>query len=458
MSPVDTPGTHRRPCLSRRRLRPVGVVCALIGLLAAGSPVHGAKPDAGSPSSIRAEWGGYVRSIGTLSRVDEGSVYRLVGDDPYADGQLELRLKNRLTLGPRWTLETHYELVSLGGDTRRNAYVLANRLPPSLSRYADPLAPEDDSRRFFDLTRVLSDRERVLTYHRLDRLNLTWLPDWGTVRLGRQALTWGDGLIFNPMDLFNPFSPTAVQRDYKTGDDMALVQTPVGQSELQWLYLPRRDPATGDLSDEQSSYAVKWHTSAGTLDMDVLASRHYDDAVGGLGASGYLGEAVWRIDSVFTALSDRNGPDGFFQVVANVDYAWMWGGRNVYGLVEFYYNGLGLTGDYALAFTDEVLMERLARGEMFTIGRYYLAGQLQVEMHPLVRLNTTAILNLADPSSVLQPQVVWDVFSDVQVILGVQWHWGGSDSEFGGYDVTAGDTGVTIAPADQLYLWLTWYF
>ena len=41
------------------------------------------------------------------------------------------------------------------------------------------------------------------------------LPRWGVVCVGRQAVTWGNGLIFNPMDLFNPFSPVDIERDYK---------------------------------------------------------------------------------------------------------------------------------------------------------------------------------------------------------------------------------------------------
>ena len=78
-------------------------------------------------------------------------------------------------------------------------------------------------------------------FHRLDRLSLTFTPSWGLVRIGRQAVTWGNGLVFNPMDLFNPFAPTAVQRDYKIGEDMAYAQVPIGMAETQLLYLPRRD-------------------------------------------------------------------------------------------------------------------------------------------------------------------------------------------------------------------------
>ena len=95
---------------------------------------------------------------------------------------------------------------------------------------------------------------------------------------------------------------------------------------------------------------------------------------------------------------------------------------------------------------------------MFTIGRFYLAGQVQIELHPLIQLHTTAIVNLSDPSGVLQPQVLWDVVSDWQIIVGAQWNWGADGSEFGGYDVTAAGSTINIAPADRIYFWFTYYF
>jgi len=412
---------------------------------------------AGSFSEASVEWGGYLRSIGTITWMDENSIYQFAGDDPYYDGQLEGRLKNRIDFGRRWSIETHYELVALGGDTYENSLEL-EALSPVLPEFFIGAQIVDDDRRLLDLTRVFTEKQRYLAYHRLDRLNLSYSADWGSLRLGRQALTWGDGLIFNPMDLFNPFSPTAVQRDYKVGDDMAHLQLPLDSGELQLLYLPRRDPISGDVEEDEASYATKYHTFVGAMEMDVMAARHYADTVAGLGASGYWGGSAWRINTVYTYLDEGDGRNDSLQAVANLDYAWVWGGKNYYGLVEFFYNSLGYTDNYERVLDDSDLLDRLSRGELFTVGRYYLSGQVQIELHPLLQLHTTAIVNLSDPSGVLQPQAVWDVTENFQAIFGAQWHWGGGGSEYGGYEVTAAGTTVCVAPADRIYFWLTYYF
>lgn len=404
------------------------------------------------------DWGGHLRAIGSVSYMDEDSIYQYAEDDPYVDGQLELRLKNRMDLKTGWVLQTHYEAVMLGGDTYENDAKLKQRFP-FWSQETEGLSEGvRDDHRLFGLTGQLIEKDRYRIYHRLDRLNLSVPMDGGTLRLGRQVVTWGDGMIFNPMDLFNPFAPTAVERDYKPGEDMAYVQLQAGAADVQALCIPRRNVESGDVRDDESSYAVKYHRPVGAVEMDGMVARHYEDLVAGFGGIGYLGGAAWRINATYTRISGEERQKDFYQVVANMDYAWMWAGRNVYGLVEFYVNGAGREDDYALAAHDAELTDRLERGELYTIGRYYLAAQLQLELHPLLQLHTTAIVNVKDPSGLLQPQLLWDATESFQVILGAQWHWGGDGSEFGGYDVSAAGSTVKVAPADRIFLWLTYYF
>lgn len=413
---------------------------------------------ASNASTLATQWGGYLRTIGTATYPDNQSIYQFVGAETLYDLQLELRLKNQLFIGPALSFETHYELVAQKGDTLEKNNALNLLLPSTSSDLISGPGTIDDSRQLMDLTHRLCDEDSHVVYHRLDRFYLTYAPAWATMRIGRQALTWGNGMLFNPMDLFNPFAPTSVQRDYKTGADMIHFQLPIKSSEAQFLYVPRRNLQTGDVEYDQSSLAAKWHTSAVGLEVDLMAAEHYSDELFAIGATGYLGGAAWRMDAIYTLCSENVGRDDFLQIVANLDYAWQWGGHNIYGLVEFFYNGLGNSENYDQALADPKLSQRLARGELFTLGRSYLAGQLQIEFHPLAHTFCTAIVNLDDPSGIVQPQVVWDAAADLQFIAGTSLYWGNTGSEYGGVETDLAGTTVKIGPSESIYFWLSYYF
>ncbi len=409
-------------------------------------------------SEIESQWGGYLRAIGTVSYPDGDSIYQFAGTTPFYDHQAELRLKNQLFMGSALSFETHYELVAQRGDTLEKNSALNRILPVATLDLVAGTGPINDDRQLMNLTHFLKEEDDHMVFHRLDRFNLTYAPSWGTLRIGRQALTWGNGRLFNPMDLFNPFAPTSVQKDYKAGADMLHLQLPVKSSEVQLLCVPRRNLNNGDVQSDLSSLAAKWHTAWVGLEWDLMATRHYNDDLFGIGATGYLGGAAWRVDTIYTLLNDDLSRDDFLQIVANIDYAWQWGGKNVYGLIEFFYNGLGKVEDYDQAMADPLLSQRLDRGEMFTLGKTYLAGQLQIELHPLVQTFWTTIINLNDPSGIFQPQLVWDAATDLQLIFGTSLYWGGTGSEYGGFETDLAGTKVKVGPAESIYLWLSYYF
>lgn len=402
----------------------------------------------------RMEWGGHVKARTAVSWHDDNSLYRRGGGREYYDGSGELRLKNQWFISDRFYMEAHYEARVSGGETRSKTAEIRERLPGA----EDFLSQEgiSDDRRLFDLSRTLAESDSAIGYHRLDRLYLKYLPDWGSIAAGRQALTWGNGLLFHPMDLFNPFSPTRVQRDYKVGDDMALVQVYAGDlGDFQLLYVPRRERKSGAPRWDAASVAAKFHGMKNGLEFDILAAKHYSDTVVGAGVCGYFKEAAWRTDAVYTVLDDPAGESGFLTATANMDYAWTWAGKNLYGRVEFYYNGLG-ESDAGRAMKKPALMERLARGELFTLGRTYLAVQIQAELDPLFNLFGTVIHNLGDSSAIIQPKARWDAPWNLELIAGADLYFGKSGSEFGGLPLPG--TGSIHKPAHQFFAWLNWYF
>lgn len=396
------------------------------------------------------QWGGHLRGRSVFSWPDSDAT--ILEKDAFTDGVAELRLKSNSYMGKRWKAEIHYEAFLSSGDARRNSIKMAE----TFQGLVPESGPPTDDHRLLDLTKTIDASDSHVLYHRLDRLSLAWLPDWGSVVLGRQALTWGNGMIFNPMDLFNPFQPTDFNRDYKTGDDMALVRIHFSTiGDIQLLGVPRRDLASGEIEWDQSSAAAKLHFAKGAVEFDLMAARHYKDAVFGVGAMGYLLDAAWRTDVVWTLLDSQNSRSDFAAFVANIDYAWTWSGKNFYGLLEGYWNGLG-NDDATDAIADPAVADRLERGEMFTLGRAYLAGQIQMEAHPLVNLYLLAIQNIADGSGAIQPRMVWDLSQSVRFIAGASLYYGDTGTEYGGFWVPGID--FKIAPSPGAFVWLTWFF
>jgi len=206
---------------------------------------------------------------------------------------------------------------------------------------------------------------------------------------------------------------------------------------------------------DESALAAKWHFATGTTEFDVMGARHYQDYVVGLGSTGFLGDAAWRLDATWTFLNEESNEDDFLSLVANMDYSWVWLGKNLYGLIEFYFNGLG-NDDYSEALADPDIIERLERGEIYTIGRAYLAGQVQMELHPLFNAYLGVINNLADPSGIVQPRAIWNIAQDVQMTFGGNIYYGGAGTEYGGYEIPG--TNLLNKPSNSAFLWLTYFF
>jgi hypothetical protein len=390
---------------------------------------------------------GHIKPQAIVANLPGDSRLQDFSDDPMRDIGLDLRA---ILSGNEssWSWRGDYQLLALQGDQIELAqtYPLAGLRVTRLA---------DDERRLFDLTDQLVDDDDRVVVQRLDRLYLGHTSDRTVVKIGRQAISWGNGLIYNPVDFFNPFDPAAIDTEYKTGDDMLYGQYLLDSGDdLQAVWVVRRD-ADDDVSEEVASFALKYHLFSGEHEMDFLIAEHYDQQIAALGGSIDIGDAIWRGDLMVTKTDD----DSIVSGVLNWSYSLLAWSRNLTTTIEYFHSGFGIDdGNYdpASLAADPELLARLERGELFTLAQNYLAGAATIELTPLWQLTTTVFRNLDDDSMLLQLFSRHDLQQDLQLLLALNLPTGEDGSEFGGIDSNI--AGKPVAIGASAFAQIAWYF
>ena len=387
---------------------------------------------------VKSEFGGHTKFRLVGRSFPDNSLFRDQVGSEALDITAALRLNLKLTSG-HWTFDSAYQLAGLQGDSFR----LGGGLP-------------SDDRRLFDFSDVISEGSDSAIVHRLDRFWVGFASEKTVVRLGRQALSWGNGLAYAPMDLVNPFNPASIDTEYKAGDDMLYLQyLQDNGNDVQAAYVARRNLASGDVEADEATAAVKYHGFAGEGEFDLLLARGYGDTVLGVGMSHAIGGAVWSADLVVT----DTDADTYAQFVTNLMYSWVWKDTNMSGGFEYYFNGFGQTGsryDPASMAASPDLLARLLRGELFTAGRHYLAANVTMELTPLWTLTPTLLVNAADPSSLFQLVTNYSLSDNMTFLASLNVPLGASGSEFGGIETGAPDRYLSTDAG--LFAQIAWYF
>ena len=392
------------------------------------------------------DFGGHTKGRLLGQTFPDNSAFKQLAGSSSLDIESDLRLNLEASRG-RWSFDAAYQLFAGYGD-RINP---AGQLPGGPgNRLAN------DDRRFFNLTKTIDDDGKFVALHRLDRLWVGYANDKAVVRLGRQALSWGNGLFFSPMDIVNPFDPTTIDTEYKAGDDMLYGQyLRDNGDDIQVSYVARRDIVSGDAKFDESTAAVKYHGIAGNAEYDLLVASHYGEATLAVGGNRSIGGAVWRGDLVVTDAASGSK----VQFVTNLSYSWVWGGKNVSGLVEYYFDEFGQPAghyDSSSLAQNPVLLQRLARGQSFTIGRHYVAGGLTIEMTPLWILAPNVFANAEDGSALLQIVTRNNLSEDMEFIGALNIPLGPDGSEYGG--IALDIPGVFLSTDLALFAQMAWYF
>ena len=240
------------------------------------------------------------------------------------------------------------------------------------------------------------------------------------------------------------------------GDDMLYVQYLRDNSDdVQAAVVFRRNPLTGDVESDEATVAVKYHGFAGENEYDVLLAESYGDPVIGLGFGRGIGGAQWSSDIVVT----DTDIDTYVQFVTNLVYSWTFAGKNMSGLIEYHFNGFGQNdGRYdplSLVANPDLLL-RLTRGQLFTLGRQYLASSVMIEVTPLWSVTPVLLANIGDPSALLQLTTNYSLGDNLTVLGSINFPLGASGTEFGGIETDM--PGLYLSGGAGVFAQIAWYF
>jgi hypothetical protein len=355
----------------------------------------------------------------------------------------------RLTWEPRWgawSFALAYQLTADEGDT------------PALTMRSRALGifPPAPPATWWNLSDTFIASSHLTATQRIDRLSIGYTGANFVLRLGRQALTWGGGLVFRPMDLFDPFAPGAIDTEYKPGTDMAYGQWLFDDgSDVQLVIVPRPARKGGEPASNASSFAVRSHVAFGGLQTTWLVARDHGDWVAAVGLDGSLGGATWNAELIPTFV---RGGRALTSVILNISDATILFGRDATVFAEYYRNGFGLSSrGYALDDLPGPLTDRLLRGQVFNTGRDYLAAGATLQWTPLLQIGPTLITNIDDGSFYGIVQATYSLRQDLNLVAGAQIPVGAPRTEFGGIPLM-GNSAPYYEQTNVVYLQLRQYF
>lgn len=266
-----------------------------------------------------------------------------------------------------------------------------------------------------------ADRASYQLTDRIDWLYARYTVGDFSFTLGRQPVSIGRGQIWTPEDLLAPFSPLQINTEYKPGVDAARADWTISDNATLLVIgsLGARNPGH-DFQVKKNGSAVlsRFELSLDKLRLGALAGDVRGDAVGGIDLFVDLGHksdlhGSGTVTYVPDASRRRYGRVAFNRAVFGTTTQPM---KKLVLTAEMYFNGSGApkASDYLAEFSSP----RFAVGEEYNVGRLYAGMAADWEVHPLLHVLCSAIVNLEDPSAIFAPELDYNVAENALLVAG----------------------------------------
>ncbi|MBI5209939.1 MAG: hypothetical protein HY927_08205 [Elusimicrobia bacterium] len=277
---------------------------------------------------------------------------------------------------------------------------------------------------FLDAEQSISTSATAIWRHRLYRWWAGVETDGGVLRFGRQRIAWGTGKLFNPTDVLNPANPFSVEKEERPGVDALygrLGLAELTQAELAWA--PEEGWSRNALLARVRSNWRSFDLSA----MGGKTSLSTSSWIVGGDFAGNVADGTLRGEWSY---SDPGGGRPSWKLSVGYDYTFTTdvripGFKDLSVMAEFFHNGAGRTGVFRYDF------RKVLAGREITLAKDYAGFAFAKDLHPLLKLDVTVVLNLDDSSWFAGPVLTWDVGRSLFVSGGFQRYGGSAPTEYG---------------------------
>lgn len=266
----------------------------------------------------------------------------------------------------------------------------------------------------------------TLDYQELDRASFAYQTQNINLTIGRQAIGWGRGTLFSAVDIFSPFTPLQLDKEWRSGVDA--IRADIKTTDTTSVDMVSAWGPTWD----QSALGVRFRGYEGNIDEELLVAKRAQDMMYGATSSVVIGDL------------EAHGEFAVFQTPGDVPGSGMFGdpglvpkallgfsnnfniGTGLKILLEYHYSGFGVAkaGGLPALLANPDYLNRIERGDTQITGRQALGFQASYDLDGFWHGNLEVLQSLIDDSGVLVPSLSWDAGQNITVLGAVYFAYG----------------------------------
>lgn len=286
--------------------------------------------------------------------------------------------------------------------------------------------------RISQLDEPVTVRSNVFSHrHELDRAYVAVHSPHGDYTVGRQAIGLGRGVLFGAVDIFAPFSPLEVDREWRRGIDAVHAEYDLSEACSIGLI-----GAFGDTSAD-SAYLARIRGYRGDYDAELVFGRRCRDYLYGMTVSAVVADAelhceVAAFDTPGTEALEGGlfGSDRYVgKIVVGGSYTFDLGsdvGGGLYTLLEYHFSGFGTQRieQVAQRLLDPAYRTRYLRGDSQITGQEAVALQMSLGIDPERTAGLLIMSSPNDGSGIVSPSLSWNYTDNVTLVATVYFPFG----------------------------------